>query len=297
MDIVISGSSGLVGSLLVPALKSAGHRVIRLVRGAATGDSIAWNPKAGTIDAASLEGIDAVIHLAGAGIGDKRWTPAYKAELVNSRVQGTTTLATAIASLNRKPSVMLSASAVGVYGSRGDEVLTEQSPLASDFLADLCVQWEGATKAAQDADIRVAHLRSGIILSATGGALKKQLPLFKLGLGGRMGSGKQWQSWIDIDDEIAAMQHLLTSELSGPVNLTAPVPVTNAEFTRTLGTVLKRPTPFPIPTFGPKLLFGSELVDNLLLGGQNVVPSRLQADGYIFRYSTLDGSLRHLLAS
>jgi hypothetical protein len=295
MDVAVTGSSGLIGTALVEALGAAGHRVLRVVRGAPTGDAIAWDPKAGTIDAAGLEGVGAVVHLAGAGIGDRRWNDAYKRELVDSRVQGTGLLARTLAGLTRPPAVLVSASAVGWYGDRGDEVLDESSAPGTGFLAKLCQQWETAADPARAAGIRVAHTRSGVVLSPRGGALKKELPLFKLGLGGRFGTGTQWQSWISLDDEIGALVHLLTADIGGPVNLTAPAPVTNAEMTKTLGTVLHRPTLIPVPSFGPKLLLGPELAAVLLYEGQRVVPRALQASDYRFAHPTLEEALRALL--
>lgn len=296
MDVAITGASGLIGRALVTALGRAGHRPIRLVRKTASGtDEISWDPAKGVIDAESLDGVDAVVNLAGAGIGDKRWTDAYKRTLVDSRIKGTDLLARTLAGMRRPPKVLLSGSAIGVYGDRGDEELTEDSKGGEGFLADLCRQWEGATAPASDAGIRVAHLRTGIVLSRDGGALRKQLPLFKWGLGGRMGDGKQWQSWIAISDEVGAIVHLLTAEVSGPVNLTAPNPVTNMEFTKALATVLRRPVFLPIPSFGPKLLLGGELADALLFTGQKVLPSKLQSSGFAFRHPTIDGALREEL--
>jgi uncharacterized protein len=296
MDVVISGSHGLIGTALIPALQAAGHRPVRLVRGQPTGDEIKWDPAASTIDSASLEGCGAVVHLAGAGIGDKRWTPEYKTELVESRTKGTSTLAGALSGLSKKPTVLVSGSAIGIYGNRGHEELTEDSKVGSGFLADLCVKWEAATAPAEAAGIRVAHIRTGIVLSPKGGALKKQLPIFKLGAGGRFGDGKQWQSWISINDEVRAIMHLINSDVSGAVNLTAPKPVTNGEFTKALGAALKRPTLLPIPSFGPKLLLGAELVQNLLLDGQKVLPNALTASGFTFSHPTLPEALKALLA-
>ena len=297
MDVAITGASGLIGTALVAALGRAGHRPIRLVRGAATGtDQIAWDPANGTIDAASLDGVDAIVNLAGAGIGDHRWTDEYKRTLVDSRVKGTDLLAQTIAAMRKKPSVLLSGSAIGFYGDRGDEELTEESLGAHDFLADLCQQWEAATAPAAAAGVRVAHLRTGIVLSSRGGALKKQLPLFKLGVGGRMGSGKQWQSWISLTDHVGATLHLLQHDLAGPVNLTAPNPVTNAAFAKALGRALHRPSFFPVPSFGPKLLLGGELADAILFGGQRVLPARLQSIGFAFRHPTIDDALKVELA-
>ena len=296
MRVAITGSTGLIGSALKSHLESLGHEVIRVVRSAPTGTDISWSPAEGRIDPHALDGVDAVVHLAGAGIGDARWTDDYKRELLESRTKGTTLIAETIASADNGPKVFLSGSAIGIYGSRGDEELTEQSAAGDGFLADICVQWEQATAAAEAAGVRVVHLRTGIVLSAKGGALKKQLPLFKFGLGGKMGSGNQWQSWISIDDEVAAITHLLTVDTAGAVNLTAPQPVTNAEFTDILGDVLHRPTFLPIPKFGPKLLLGGELADNLLFSGQRVLPALLNADaGFTFQHPDLATALRALL--
>ncbi len=241
MRIVISGSSGLIGSELVTRLRAERHDVIRLVRRPAGPDEHTWDPVAGQLEPAAIDGADAVINLAGAGIGDKRWTDSYKRELRESRVRTTDLLATTIATVERPPRVLLSGSAIGVYGARSDEVLDESSAPGTGFLADLCIEWEAATAPAEAAGVRVTHLRTGIVLARHGGALKKQLPLFRLGLGGRFGSGKQWQSWISLDDEVGAIVHLLSADVHGAVNLTAPSPVTGKEFTATLGRVLKRP--------------------------------------------------------
>jgi uncharacterized protein (TIGR01777 family) len=243
----------------------------------------------------ALEGADAVIHLSGAGIGDKRWTASYKREILESRTITTNLIASTIANMNRKPSVFLSGSAIGVYGPRGDEQLTEVSTNGTSFLADVCEQWEQAAKPASDAGIRTVLLRTGIVLTTKGGALKKQLPLFQLGLGGKFGNGKQWQSWISIDDEVGAIEHLLTANVSGAVNLTAPNPVTNAEFTSTLAQVVKRPAFLPIPPFAPKAILGGELADALLFTGQRVIPAALNASGYQFVHPTLEVALRALL--
>ena len=297
MRIAITGVTGLIGSALKPHLELLGHEVVRVVRSNPSGTDISWSPADGRIDPHALDGIDAVVHLAGAGIGDKRWTDDYKRELLESRTKTTTLLSETIASADNGPSVFLSGSAIGIYGARGDEQLNEQSAPGDGFLADICVEWEAATAPAEAAGARVVHLRTGIVLSAKGGALKKQLPLFKFGLGGKMGSGTQWQSWISIDDEVAAITHLLTANTSGAVNLTAPNPVTNAEFTDTLGDVLHRPTFLPIPKFGPKLLLGGELADNLLFSGQRVVPAILEADQeFTFQHPDLSTALHALLA-
>lgn len=296
MKIVISGASGLIGTQLVAKLSDSGHEVIRLVRRSPKTGEIQWNPKSGTLDPAALEGADAVIHLSGAGIGDKRWTSAYRKEILNSRTITTALLAKTIASLSRKPSVFLSGSAIGIYGARNDEQLTEVSTYGTGFLAEVCEQWEAAAKPAVDAGVRTVYLRTGIVLSPKGGALKKLLPLFKLGVGGKFGNGKQWQSWISMDDEIGAIEFLLTANVSGAVNLTAPNPVTNAEFTKVLASVLKRPAIVPVPTFAPKIVLGGELADALLFTGQRVIPAALNASGYSFKHTTLESALRSLLS-
>ena len=296
MDVVVTGSHGLIGSALRPALERAGHRVVRLVRdGDRAPDTLQWDPEGGKIDAAGLEGVGAVVHLAGAGIGDKKWTADRKREILESRTKGTSLLAGALAKLTRPPGALISASAVGYYGPHGDEVLTEESPAGNDFLADVCVQWEAATKAAEDAGIRVSRVRSGIVLSKDGGVLKRMLTPFRLGLGGRIGNGKQYMSWITIDDEVAAIEHVLGhDDLGGAVNLTAPNPVTNAAFTKTLGHLVRRPTT-RTPLRPVKILYGTELVHALLLAGQRVVPARLQAGGFSFRHTDLDDALRSVL--
>ena len=297
MRVVVSGSRGLIGSALVPSLEAGGHQVRRLVRGQATGDDVAWDPRGGTIDATALEGTEAVVHLAGEAIGAKRWTKAQKREIRDSRIRGTRLLAETLAGLDRKPAVMVSGSGVNVYGStRGEEVLTEDSALGQGFLAEVCKEWEAATAPAQEAGIRVVTTRSGIVLSASGGALAKQLRFFKLGLGGNLGSGWQYISWISIDDEVGAIGHALTTaSLHGPLNLTAPNPVRNAQFTKTLGHVLGRPTFLPAPRFALALVLGRELATELLLGSLRVLPARLEASGYAFRHPELEGALRHAL--
>lgn len=287
MDVVVSGSSGLIGRALEPALKAAGHRPIRLVRRApaAGADEIRWQPDAGEIDADALNGVGAAIHLAGAGIGDKRWNDAYKRTLLESRTVPTRLLATTLAGLDRPPARFLSASAIGIYGDRGDEVLTEQSPPGRGFLSELVVAWEAASQPAADAGISTANLRTGLVMTAKGGVLPKMALPIKLGVGGRLGSGRQYQSWITLTDEVAAIVHLLTSSLTGPVNLTAPNPVTNAELTRAMGQALHRPTLFPVPAFGPKLLLGSEMATELLFSSQRVRPEALLADGFTFTHT------------
>jgi uncharacterized protein (TIGR01777 family) len=296
MIVAVTGSTGLVGTALVNALRADGHRVVRVVRRPNGPDDTAlWDPKGGTINAAALAGVDGVVHLAGAGIADHRWTDEYKRELVDSRVLGTALMARTIASLEPRPSVLVSASGIDWYGDRGDEILDETSGPGTGFLADLCRQWEAAADPARDAGIRVAHIRSGIVLSSKGGALKRQLPLFKLGLGGRFGSGRQWMSWNSIDDEVAGIIHLLTTPAAGPFNFTSPEPVTNTEFTATLGSVLHRPTLIPTPSFGPKLLLGSELTDVLVYESKRAIPKALEASGYRFRYPSLCAALRAVL--
>jgi uncharacterized protein (TIGR01777 family) len=298
MHIAVTGSSGLIGSALVALLRQQGHDVSPVVRRAAAAGEISWDPAAGTLEPGALAEVDAVVHLAGAGIGDKRWTDAYKAEITSSRVRSTDTLARAIATAReagRGPNVLLSGSAIGIYGARGDEELDETASHGTGFLADVCEQWEAATAPAQEAGVRVAHLRTGIVLSPAGGALKKQLPLFKAGVGGKFGKGNAWQSWISLDDELGAIVHLLDAPVSGAVNLTAPNPVTGATFARTLGTVLKRPAVLPVPSFGPKLLLGAELANALLFTGQRVVPRALSESGFTFQHPTLEVALRALL--
>ena len=295
MKIIISGASGLIGKPLVKKLSLAGHEVVQLVRRTPNANESQWNPATGQIDASVIDGADAVIHLSGAGIGDRRWTTKYKQELVESRTKSTALLASTIANCAKKPSVFLSGSAIGIYGPRGDEELTEQSSNGSSFLADICKQWEAAAKPAVDAGARTVYLRTGIVLTPLGGALKKQLPLFKLGLGGKFGDGRAWQSWISLDDELAAIEHLLTAKVSGAVNLTAPNPVTNADFTTTLARTIKRLAILPIPKFGPQLLLGAELADALLFTGQRVMPAELLKSGFVFKHSTIEVALRALL--
>ena len=296
MKILITGASGLIGQALTKQLNATGHTTVAAVRREPRrNDEVQWNPTTGEMSPSAFDGVDAVVHLAGAGIGDKRWTDAYKMEILQSRTLGTALLADTMASLDKKPSVFLSGSAIGIYGVRDDTELGEDAAIGTGFLADVCRDWEAASASASAAGIRTVLLRTGIVLSPKGGALMKQLPLFKLGLGGKFGNGKQWQSWISITDEVNAIIHLLTSNLSGAVNLTAPNAVTNAEFTRVLASVVSRPAILPIPSFGPKLLLGGELADALLFTGQRVVPNALVADGFHFAHPTLDVALRALL--
>ena len=297
MRVLVSGSHGLIGSELVARLPGAGHESVRLVRGARAAPAEArWDVEAGTIDSGALDGVDAVVNLAGEGIAAHRWSADHKRRVLASRVEGTRLLAEAAAAAQPRPSVFVNASAIGYYGDRGEEELTEESAPGRDFLADVCRQWEAATGAAEAAGVRVVLLRSGIVLSPKGGALAKQLPLFRLALGGRLGSGRQWTSWISLDDEVGAILHSLGEEgVRGPVNATAPHPVTNAQFTRTLARVLRRPAVARVP--GPALsaAMGAEMAKVMLLASQRVLPAKLDATGYRFRHRELDPALRALL--
>ncbi len=297
MDIVITGSNGLIGSALRSALEAKGHRPIAMVRRAprAGADEIQWDIASGKIDGEALDGVDGVVHLAGAGIGDKRWNASYKKLVLESRTKGTSLLASTLAGLNSPPKSFLSGSAIGYYGDRGDETLTEQSAAGSGFLAEVCVKWEAAAQSTIDAGISTTFLRTGIVMTPKGGALKKLLPLFRLGVGGRFGSGQQYMSWISLDDEVAAIVHLLENSVPGPVNLTAPNPVTNAEQTSVLGKVLGRPTFVPVPAFGPRLLLGTEMANALLFDSARVEPTKLLASGFDFRHPTLEAGLRSVL--
>jgi uncharacterized protein len=299
MKILVTGAAGLVGSALVPYLTSKGHEVARLVRSQPKPGTteIEWNPERGVTDPARLEGFDAVVHLAGEPISAERWTDEKKRRIRESRVRGTRVLAEALAQLAQPPRTLVSASAVGFYGSRGDEVLNEQSASGDDFLAEVCREWELATRPAAERGIRVATLRFGVILSREGGALAKMLTPFKLGVGGRVGSGRQYISWITMDDTVGAIYHALTNEeVHGPVNVVAPHPVTNQEFTKTLGKVLSRPTLLPAPVFALRLIFG-EMADALLLSSMRVEPQRLKETGYTFQHPELESALRQVLNS
>jgi hypothetical protein len=257
-----------------------------------------WDIGNGTIDGAALEGHDAVVNLAGAGLGDHRWTDDYKREIHDSRVRGTELLCKALTELERPPRVLVSGSAVGYYGDRGDEELTEASRPGTGFLADVVKDWELATEAADAARIRVVRLRTGVVLSPKGGALKRQLTPFKLGAGGRLGSGRQWLSWIALDDLVAAVLHLIHTEtVRGAVNATAPHPVTNLEFTKALGGVLHRPAVIPVPTLALKAMFGGDMVNEMLLAGQRVLPRALEATAFTFRHPTIDDALRSMLTT
>jgi hypothetical protein len=292
--ILVSGVSGPIGAALLPSLKSCGYEVTRLVRGPATGDAqISWNPSQ-PIAPDTVSRFDAVIHLAGESIVG-RWTITKKAKIRESRVLGTTNLVQALAQARRKPEVFVCSSAIGYYGDRGNEVLSERSRPGTGFLADVCRHWEVATQAAARAGIRTVQMRTGVVLSPEGGALAKMLPPFKLGVGGKIGDGRQWMSWIDVQDMVGAIHHVLKSDLlQGPVNMVAPKPVTNAEFTKTLGSVLSRPTILPMPAFAVKLAFG-EMGETVLLASQRVEPAQLVISGYPFRYTSLQASLENLL--
>jgi uncharacterized protein (TIGR01777 family) len=294
--ILVSGVSGPIGAALLPSLKTRGYEVIRLVRGAATGvGQILWDP-AKPIAPQAVSGFDAVIHLAGESIVG-RWTAEKKSKIRDSRVVGTSNLAQALAHAKDKPQVFICSSAVGVYGDRGNEVLNEESAPGQGFLPDVCREWEAATQPAVDGGIRTVQMRTGVVLSPTGGALGKMLTPFKTGVGGRIGNGRQWMSWIDVQDMVGAIHHILKSDLlHGPVNLVAPKPVTNAEFTQTLASVLSRPAIFPVPALVVKLVFG-EMGETVLLGGQRVEPAQLVGSGYPFRFSDLHASLENTLRS
>jgi uncharacterized protein (TIGR01777 family) len=280
MRVAVTGSHGFIGSALVTALEHDGHEVVRVSRGTD-----------GNLDVAALAGADAVVHLAGEGVAAKRWTPEQKHRILESRTKGTSLVAATMAAMEHKPRVLLSASAVGYYGDRGDEVLTEESSSGTGFLADVCVQWEAATSAAADAGIRVAHMRTGIVVGKSGGAVAKTLPLFKLGLGGRIGSGQQYWSWISLTDEIGAIRFLLDHEVAGAVNLTGPEPVTNAAFTKAVGRALHRPTVVPVPKFGPRLLLGREAADEVVSASQRVMPVVLAREGFVFQHETVDAAV------
>ena len=294
MRILLTGSSGLIGLALLPFLASNGHTVVRLTRSPASGRYILWNPDAGVIDTDDLGDFDAIIHLAGESIVG-RWTPDKKARILASRIKGTRLLCESLAQLRSRPTVLVSASAIGYYGDRGNQLLDEESSAGTLFLSEVAKAWETTTDPATQAGIRVVKLRIGFVLSKAGGGLATMLLPFKLGIGGPVGSGRQYMSWITLDDVVGAISHaLLSDSLRGPVNAVAPYPVTNLEFTKTLGHILGRPTIFPLPAFAARLVLG-EMANELLLASTRVSPSRLMASGYQFRFPDLASALRHVL--
>lgn len=298
MNILISGSTGLVGSAIVARLEDEKHSVVRLVRRVPESDrsEIGWNPESGEIDTSGLEGTDAVIHLAGENIAEGRWNDEKKARIRDSRVNGTRLLAESLAGLTSPPHTLIAASAIGYYGDRGDAVMTEDSTPASDFLGETCQAWEAAVQPAVQRGIRTVNLRIGVVLSLDGGALARMHVPFRMGVGGVIGGGNQYVSWISIHDLPGIVQHLISrEELSGPINAVAPNPVTNRELTKTLGRILGRPTLFPMPAFAARLAFG-EMADALLLASTRVAPKRLEASGYVFRHSDIASALREILA-
>lgn len=296
MKIAVTGASGLIGTPLVAHLRSLGHDVYRLVRRAASApDEITWNPESGFVDLDKLAGTEAVVHLAGAGVGDHRWTDAYKKEILDSRVKGTDTIARAMASLDPKPRVLVSASAIGFYGDTGDRAVTEMDPAGHGFLADVVVAWEAAANPARDAGIRVVHPRTGLVVAGNGGAWGRMFPLFKAGVGGKLGSGKQYWSWISLRDEISALTYLIDNEsLSGPVNLTAPTPQTNAEITKVMGSVLGRPTLLAVPSIALKVALGE--FSSEVLGSARVLPAVLEQSNFTFADPTVESAIRQALA-
>jgi uncharacterized protein (TIGR01777 family) len=288
--IAVTGASGLIGSSLVGYLKSQGHTVQRLVRRpAVSSEEITWDPIAGTVDMEALAGVDAVIHLAGAGVSDKRWTKKYKSEILNSRLLGTTTIAKAVAIV--KPQVFISASAIGWYGESGNRAVIESDRVGDDFLAAVCREWESAADLA--GDVRTIKLRTGLVLDPTGGALGKMLPIFRFGLGGKLSNGKQWWSWITLHDQIRAIAFLLENKVSGPVNLTSPNPVTNSEFTAGLARAMHRPALFPVPAIALKIVLGGFSAE--VLGSKKVMPQVLTEAGFTFDYPHISSALEKLV--
>ncbi|MET7684467.1 TIGR01777 family oxidoreductase [Streptomyces sp. NPDC005423] len=290
--IAVTGASGLIGSALVRSLRADGHEVVRLVRRAAQSpDEVRWDPEGQYVDAAGLDGCAAVVNLAGAGIGDHRWTDAYKKTIRDSRVLGTAALAEAVAALDRPPRVFVSGSAIGIYGDTGERPVDEKTPPGDGFLPSVCVEWEEAAAPAREAGIRTVFARTGLVVAAGGGAWARLFPLFKAGLGGRLGSGRQYWSFIALHDEVAALRHLLdTDGLSGPVNLTAPRPLTNRQITAAMGRVLRRPTLFAVPAPALKLALGEMSGD--VLGSQRVLPARLLESGFAFAFPDIEDAVR-----
>ena len=301
MRVAVTGSTGLIGRALVERLASGGHQAVPVVRAAGSGkptgtSAVAWDPSQGEIDSAGMEGIDAVVHLAGEPIAARRWSDEQKQRIANSRTRGTALLAGALARLDQPPAVLVSASAIGYYGDRGDERLDEGSSAGSGFLAQVCRDWETAADPARDAGIRVAHPRTGVVLSPSGGALAEMLPFFRLGIGGRIGSGRQWVSWITLHDEVEALLWLLTADVEGPVNLTAPEPVTNRQLTAALGTALRRPTLLPVPKPALWARLGRELTEALLYSSARVEPALLARRGFRFTHPDIATALAAVLA-
>jgi uncharacterized protein (TIGR01777 family) len=299
--ILVGGASGLVGSALVPALRAHGHEVHRLVRPQSAGPrsqgDVEWDPSAGRVDAIRLEGFDGVVNLAGENIADHRWSPQVKERLMKSRVDSTGLLASTLARMPRPPEVLVQASAIGLYGDRGEELLTETSGPGKGFLPELCVAWEGAARPAVERGVRVAFLRFGVVLSPRGGALAKMLPPFQMGVGGIVGDGRQWMSWLAVDDAAGMIEHvLLRPEVRGPVNAVAPTAIPNREFTYTLARVLGRPAIVPVPAFALRLMFG-DLADEALLASLRVAPKVMRDDGYEVLQPALEPALRHLLGA
>jgi uncharacterized protein (TIGR01777 family) len=295
MRILITGATGMVGTALLQRLRSTGHESIAVSRQKGRSDTIYWDPASGEFDLPSMERFDAAVHLAGENIAAGRWTTAQKERIRDSRIRGTRLLSESIAKLQHPPRVLISASAIGYYGDRGDEILREESSPGTGFLPDVCRQWEAATDAATRRGVRVVHPRFGIILSARSGALAKMLPPFKMGIGGRIGSGRQYMSWITLEDACGVILHAIEAEgLHGAVNAVSPNPVTNQDFTSTLGRVLYRPTIFPLPAFAARILLG-EMADALLLASARVEPAKLRATRYAFRFAELEPALRYLI--
>ncbi|MFK7916546.1 MAG: TIGR01777 family oxidoreductase [Ilumatobacter sp.] len=295
MEIAVTGSTGLIGTAFVRAAEAMGHGIVRVVRRSPGTGEIGWDIDAGSIDADGFRGLDAVVHLAGEALANKKWTPQQKRVIEDSRIKSTALLSNALSGLDSAPTVMLNGGAVGIYGNRMDERLTEKSPPGDSYLAKLCVDWEAAANSAVEAGIRVAHLRTGIVLSTQSGALAEQLPFFKAGLGGRVGNGRQFWSWISIHDQVEAMLHLLESDLSGPVNFTGPEPVRNTDYVQAIAHAVRRPAKIPTPTIALDLKLGREAVREMLFASQRAVPQALLDDGYAFRHSTIEEALDDVL--
>jgi uncharacterized protein (TIGR01777 family) len=297
MKVAVTGASGLIGSALVPHLRSVGHDVVRLVRRpSGAPDEVTWDPRAGTVDLAALQGVEAVVHLAGAGVGDHRWTDDYKREILDSRVDGTRAIVSAMTALEARPGVLVSASAIGWYGDTGDRVVDETAPAGSGFLPDVVRAWEAAAQPAATAGIRVVHPRTGLVVAKEGGAWARMFPLFRVGLGGKLGPGSQYWSWISLRDEVCALQFLLEQDhLSGPVNLTAPNPATNAEVTTVMGRVMGRPTLLPAPAFALRAVLGEFSTE--VLGSARVVPTVLEQSLFRFQDPTIESAIRSALGT